>query len=53
LEGSLKNPALTLSHHLEISPIACSFEAAGPHPLDPKITNKIPVERTAINEYVK
>ena len=32
LAGSLKKPALTRSHHLEISPIACSFSAAGPQP---------------------
>ena len=29
LAGSLKNPLLTRSHHLEISPIACSFSAEG------------------------
>ena len=36
LDGSLKKPPLTLSHHLEISPIACSFSAAAPQPFAPK-----------------
>tara|TARA_B100002049_G_scaffold127093_1_gene94030 strand:+ start:116 stop:376 length:261 start_codon:yes stop_codon:yes gene_type:complete len=32
LEGSLKIPSATLSHHLETSPIACSEDAGFPHP---------------------
>lgn len=36
LEGSLKNPSLTLSHHRDISPIACSLSALAPQPLLPK-----------------
>ena len=31
-DGSRRKPPLTRSHHLEISPIACSFDAGGPHP---------------------
>ena len=41
--GSLKKPPLTRSHHLEISPMACSFAAGVPQPSYPNVINKIAV----------
>jgi len=49
LDGSLKKPPLTLSHHLEISPIACSFSAAAPQPFAPKTIKSKAVKNT---EYI-
>ena len=49
LDGSLKNPPLTLSHHLEMLPISDSFAAGGPHPSDPVII-KVIVKRKRDNK---